>query len=349
MMDHTIQTKTSPETEAELESLLSAPLPSDVEAMRRLSGDAIILGAGGKMGPSLARRIKRATEAAGANRRVIAVSRFSSPQSCDELNSAGVETISCDLLDRNQIANLPACENVFFLAGRKFGSTERADLTWAINSYTPGLVAERYRDSRIVVFSTGNVYPFVKMTSGGSVETDAPLPHGEYAQSCLGRERIFEYFSQTHGARSLIFRLNYAVDLRYGVLMDIARKVYESQPVNLSVACFNVIWQGDANSYALRSLELCESPPRILNVTGPETVSTRRAAEFFAERFGREAIFQGAEADAALLSNASLCHRLLGYPSVTLGELMEMAANWIVVGGASLSKPTHFEVVDGRY
>jgi len=337
------------ETTAQLEEQLSAPSASDVDAMRRLTGDVIVLGAGGKMGPSLAQRIRRATEAADVKRRVIAVSRFSSPQSRDELERAGVETISCDLLDRHQIANLPACENVLFLAGRKFGSTERIDLTWAINSYLPGLVAEHYRASRIVVFSTGNVYRFVNPNSGGSVETDLPMPQGEYAQSCLGRERIFEYFSQTNGTRSLIFRLNYAVDLRYGVLVDIAQRVYEGLPVDLSVAGFNVIWQGDANSYALRSLELCESPPRILNVTGRETVSVRRAAEFFARRFRREVVFQGRELDTALLSNASLCHSLLGYPSVSVGTLMKWVARWIEIGGASLGKPTRFEVTDGRY
>ena len=337
------------ETEAQLEDRLSTPSETDLATMRRLSGDIIILGAGGKMGQSLARRIKRATDAANVARRIIAVSRFSAPQSRDELAGAGVETISCDLLDREQIAALPDCENVFFLAGRKFGSTERTDLTWAINSYAPGLVADRYRTSRIVVFSTGNVYPFVSAAAGGSVESDAPQPRGEYASSCLGRERVFEYFSHTHGTRLLIFRLNYAVDLRYGVLVDIARKVHAGQPVNLTVPAFNVIWQGDANSYALRSLELCESPPRILNVTGPETIATRRAAEFFAARFNREAIFQGAEADSALLNNAALCHRLLGYPAVTLGELMELVARWIEVGGASLNKPTKFEAVDGRY
>ena len=337
------------ENEAQLEDILSTPYETDMATMRRISGDIIILGAGGKMGPSLARRIKRAADAANVARRVIAVSRFSAPQSRAELESVGVETISCELLDHRQIAGLPDGENVFFLAGRKFGSTERADLTWAINSYLPGLIADRYRTSRIVVFSTGNVYPFVSAAAGGSVETDAPQPRGEYASSCLGRERIFEYFSQTHGTRCLLFRLNYAVDLRYGVLVDIARKVHAGQPVDLTVPAFNVIWQGDANSYALRALELCEAPPRILNVTGPEIVSTRRAAEFFAERFNREAIFQGAQTDAALLNNASLCHRLLGYPGATLGELMELVAHWVALGGVSLNKPTKFEAADGRF
>ncbi len=337
------------ETEEQLEEALSAPDAKDVELMRGLSGDVIILGAGGKMGPSLARRIKRATELAAVRRRVIAVSRFSSPRSREYLASAGIETIECDLLDHRQLGGLPDCENVFFLAGRKFGSTDRNDLTWAINSYLPGLVAERYRSSRIVAFSTGNVYPFVKLDSQGSVESDATDPRGEYANSCLGRERVFEYFSRENGVNCLIFRLNYAVDLRYGVLVDIARNVYAGNPVNLSVGAFNVIWQGDANSYALRSLGLCESPARILNVTGPEIVSTRRTAEFYARRFGREAMLEGTESEVALLSDASICHQLLGYPSVSMDELMEAVAHWIEIGGASLGKPTKFEVTDGIF
>lgn len=348
-MNQTTPRNSPPATEAQLDALLAAPSPADVETMRRVAGDVIILGAGGKMGPSLARRIRQATTAAGVDRRVIAASRFSAPESRAELERAGVETIACDLLNRNQLAALPDCDNVLFLAGRKFGSTERTDLTWAINSYAPGLAAERYRASRVVVFSTGNVYPLVNLSSGGSVETDAPMPRGEYAQSCLARERLFQYFSETHGTRALLFRLNYAVDLRYGVLVDIARNVFAGQPINLAVACFNVIWQGDANSYALRSLEWCDAPPRILNVTGPETISVRRAAEFFARRFGREAIFQGEETGKALLSNATQCHALLGYPSVPAARLMEWVAQWVAAGGASLNKPTKFEVTDGNY
>jgi nucleoside-diphosphate-sugar epimerase len=337
------------ENEEQLESLLSTPNAADIDMMRQLSGDLIILGAGGKMGPSLARRIKRASQTAGIERRVIAVSRFSSPQARQELAENGVETIACDLFNRDEVDSLPACENVLYLAGRKFGSMDRNDLTWASNTMIPAYAAHRYRDSRIVAFSTGNIYSFVNAASGGSIENDSPDPRGEYAQSCLGRERVFEYFSREYGTQCLIFRLNYAVDLRYGVLVDIARKVHEGKPIDLTVAAFNVIWQGDANSYALRCLELCQSPPRILNITGPETVSTRRAAEFFAARFEREAVLQGEENDAALLNNASLCHRLLGYPEVTLGELMEMVAHWIEIGGTSLNKPTKFEVTDGRF
>ncbi len=337
------------ETESQLEDLLAAPNDDDVATIRRLGGDIIILGAGGKMGPSLARRIKRASDAANLKRRVIAVSRFSSTASRDELNCVGIETIACDLLDRTQMNQLPDCENVYYLAGRKFGSTERTDLTWASNVYAPSLVAERFCDSRIVAFSTGNVYPFVTAASGGSVESDAPAPQGEYAQSCLGRERIFEYFSHERGTRCLIFRLNYAVDLRYGVLVDIAQKVFAGQPVNLSVDAFNVIWQGDANSYALRSIELCDSPPRILNVTGAEILSTRETAEFFAQRFQRPAIYQGEPSKLALLNNASLCHSLLGDPSITAQTLMEMVAHWTEIGGVSLNKPTKFEVTDGKF
>ena len=337
------------ETEAQLEEALASPNAADVDLMRRLTGDVIILGAGGKMGPSLAARVKLATDTAGVKRRVIAVSRFPSPRARDELESKKIETISADLLDSNQIASLPACENVFFLAGRKFGSSGRSDLTWAINVYSPGMVAEHYRDSRIVVFSTGNVYQHVGPDSRGSSEKDAPMPVGEYAQSCLGRERIFEYFSILHGTRVVIFRLNYAVDLRYGVLVDIARKIYDGLPIDLAVPRFNVIWQSDANSYALRSLELCESPPRILNVTGPETVTVRSAGEFFAAKFGREAEFFGEENGPALLSNASLCHSLLGYPSMTTEVLMEGVAHWVKAGGTSLGLPTKFEVTDGKY
>ena len=335
--------------EIQLEELLAAPSAADVDCMRRMTGDVMILGASGKMGPSLARRIKQATVAANVKRRVIAVSRFSSTASRNELNNSGIETIACDLLDRTQINQLPDCENIYFLAGRKFGSTERTDLTWASNTYAPALVAERFHTSRIVAFSTGNVYPFVSPDSDGSVENDALAPQGEYANSCLGRERIFEYFSHERGTRCLIFRLNYAVDLRYGVLVDIAQKVFTGQPINLSVAAFNVIWQGDANSYALRSIELCEAPPRILNVTGSEIISTQSAAEFFAQRFQRSAIYYGEPSPLALLNNASLCHSLLGSPSVTAKMLMEMVAHWIEIGGASLNKPTKFEVTDGKF
>ena len=333
----------------QLEDRLAAPRASDQEAMRRLSGDIIILGAGGKMGPSLARRAKRASEAAGVRRRVIAVSRFSEASVVDSLGRSGIEALRCDLLSRDEVAQLPACENVLFLSGRKFGSSGRPDLTWAMNTVVPANVCLHYRDSRIVAFSTGNVYPLVKTDTSGSLESDEPGPVGEYAQSCLGRERIFEHYSREQGMPCLIFRLNYAVDLRYGVLVDIATKVHCGNPVSLEVGWFNAIWQGDANSYALRSLELCASPPRILNVTGPEKISVREVAGFFGRAFGRDPVFQGEESGRALLSDAGACHGRLGASEVPLRTLLDWVAHWVQSGGPMLDKPTKFEVSDGRF
>lgn len=337
------------ETEEQLEEKLSKPSERDIEFMHRLDGDVMVLGAGGKMGPSLARRCKRALEAASARNRVIAVSRFSSDEARQELEESGVETVSCNLLNRDEVDRLPDCQNVLYLAGRKFGSTDRTDLTWASNAIVPAYVAYRYHTSRIVVFSTGNVYPFVSPATGGAVESDALEPRGEYAQSCLARERVFEYFSRELGTPCLMFRLNYAVDLRYGVLVDIARKVFDGQPIDLTVSHFNVIWQGDANSYALRSLGLCEAPPRLLNVTGGEIVSVKQAAEFFAQRFRRQAIFSGLDSGIALLNNSAECRQLLGEAEMKLQELMELVACWVELGGRSLNKPTKFEVVDGKF
>lgn len=329
-------------TAADLERELARPSDADVACLRRLEGDILILGAAGKMGPSLARLCRNATDAAGKPRRIIAVSRTVTPE-------PGIEAIQCDLLQRDQVARLPEIPNVLYLAGRKFGSSGSPELTWAMNAVVPAIVAERFCASRMVVFSTGNVYPFRELLAGGSVETDAPAPVGEYAQSCLGRERVFEHYSRQNGLRCLFYRLNYAVDLRYGVLVDIARKVYSGEPVELGVPGFNVIWQRDANSYALRSLELCAVPPKILNVTGPEILRVRDVAEWFAKRFARVVRFTGAEGKTALLSNASRCFELLGQPEVRAPRLMEMVADWIEAGGASLNKPTHFEVSDGKF
>src|SRR5262245_15957607 len=336
-------------SEAELDDLLALPSEDDVAAVARLEPDIMILGAGGKMGPSLARRVQRAAARAGHGSRVLAVSRFSSREARSVLEADGVPTLACDFLSGPAITGLPRFPNVLYLAGRKFGTTDRTDITWATNTVVPARVAEHFADSRMVVFSTGNVYPLVPATGQAPNETDAPAPVGEYAQSCLGRERVVEYVSREEGLRALMFRLNYAVDLRYGTLVDIARKVLTGEPIDLTVGYFNAIWQGDANSYALRSLELCESPPRFLNVTGLEIIATCEAAKFFARRFGREAVFSGKDSGMALLNNASLCRRLLGEASVKLEELMEWVARWVEIGGRSLNQPTKFEVSDGKF
>jgi nucleoside-diphosphate-sugar epimerase len=337
------------ETEAELEEALARPEARDVEVVRRLDGDVAILGAGGKMGPSLARRIRRAADAAGTRTRVIAVSRFSDPALAGALEADGIECVACDLLDPRQVEGLPECANVLYLSGMKFGSTGRPDLTWMQNTVAPALVARRYARSRIVAFSTGNVYPLVDAASGGCDEAVPPAPVGEYAQSCLGRERIFEHGAHERGTPTLLFRLFYAVDLRYGTLADVARKVWAGEPVDVTVGHVNAIWQGDANSYALRSLELCDPSARALNVTGPDAISVREAASFFARRFGREALTIGREGGPCLLGDARLAVRLLGPPVVSTPQLMEWCAAWVERGGRSLGKPTKFERTDGRF
>jgi nucleoside-diphosphate-sugar epimerase len=337
------------DSEEQLHALLTQPSEADIAFARRLTGDTMILGAGGKMGPTLAQRLQLALRAADRNFRVIAVSRFESSDVERELNDVGVKTIACDLLDPDDVKTLPQVENVLFLAGRKFGSSGDPELTWAMNVVVPSQVAQHFRESRIVAFSTGNVYPFVSPEQGGCVESDAPAPLGEYAQSCLGRERIFEYYSKKFKTPCLIFRLNYAIDLRYGVLVDIARQIFEDKPVDLSVPAVNVLWQGDANSYAMRSLELCESPARILNVTGRETIQVTRVAEFFANRFQRKLLVKGESKGLALLNNAQACFAALGYPAVTAEELMKAVASWVESGGASLNKATKFQVMDGRF
>jgi dTDP-4-dehydrorhamnose reductase len=337
------------ENEAALEDALAHPSRRDVEFAERLDGDVLIVGAGGKMGPSLARRVRRALQQAGDRHRVIAASRFSSASARASLDGDGVQTLQCDLLDSAQIAALPRVANVMFLAGRKFGTLDRTDLTWVTNTVVPAHVAEHFSSSRLVVFSTGNVYPLVPVTSSGSREEDVPLPVGEYAQSCLGRERVVEFVSHERGTPALIYRLNYAVDLRYGTLVDIARKVFSGETIDLAVGFFNAIWQGDANSYAFRSFALCSAPPTILNVTGPERIAVRETAEWFGRAFNRTPRFSNSEGPVALLSDSSRCRSLLGEPEVPLDRLRQWVAEWVRAGGASLNKPTHFEVTDGRF
>jgi len=339
----------SPTTVEQLEELLSRPGEADREAMRALGGDLLILGVGGKMGPSLALRASRAAKEAGADVRVIGVARFSSDAVRGQLEEGGVETIAGDLLDDNFLARLPDSPNVIHMAARKFGSTGDEPYTWAMNTYLPGRVACRYRNSRIVAFSSGNVYPLVPVTSGGATEETPLEPVGEYAITAVGRERMFTHFSKLHGTPAAILRLNYAVEMRYGVLLDIGTKVFERKPVDLRMGNANVIWQGDANSVCLRSFALCQSPPLVLNLTGPETVSVRRTANRFGQIFGVEPILEGQEGQTALLNNASRCHQIFGYPTVSLNQVIEWTAAWIGSGGSTLNKPTHFEARDGKF
>jgi nucleoside-diphosphate-sugar epimerase len=336
-------------TEAELEEILSRPLDADMAAMVQLQGDLLILGAGGKMGPSLARRARRAVEAAKVSKKIIAVARFSDDAVRASLAADGVETIVADLLEPGALSTLPKIPNVIFMAARKFGTTGSEDLTWAMNTYLPGLVAERYRNSRIVTFSTGNVYPLQHAMQGGAVESTPLAPQSEYAQSALGRERMFEYGARQWGTPVTILRLNYAIDLRYGVLLDIGTAVHERRPVDLHMALVNVIWQGDANSVCLRSFAHCQAPPLVVNVTGPETLSVRYIAEEFARRFNVQPIFGTQEMPTALLNNAAKAHKMFGYPAVTAAQMIDWTAAWIVSGGRRLNKPTYFQVRDGKF
>jgi nucleoside-diphosphate-sugar epimerase len=336
-------------TEPELEERLSRPGEADVTAASVLQGDLMILGAGGKMGPSLARLAQRASRQAGVATRIIAVARFSSDALVSQLEADGIEIIRCDLLEAGSLSMLPDIPNIIFMAARKFGTSGSEYLTWAINTYLPGLVAERFRYSRIVAFSTGNVYPLQSIGRGGATESTPAAPVGEYAQSALARERMFEYASQRWGTLVAILRLNYAIDLRYGVLLDIARAVYERRPVNLRMSLVNVIWQGDANSVCLRSLAHCQSPPTILNITGPETLAVRYLALEFGRRFNIEPVWDGEETSTALLNVAAKAHQLFGYPSVTVQDLIDWTAHWIISGNSTLRKPTHFDVRDGKF
>ena len=336
-------------TDQQLEDLLSEPSEADARAMAAMEGDLLILGVAGKMGPSLARRARRACERGGVRKRITGAARFSDARVRHDLEAAGVETIGVDLLEAGALTRLPDAPNVLHMAARKFGSTGKEHLTWAMNTLLPAFVAERFAASRIVAFSTGNVYPLVPVAEGGATESTAPGPIGEYAQSALGRERIFEYFSHRNHTAMTFLRLNYAIDLRYGVLLDIGQRVFERRPVDVTMGHVNVIWQGDANSIALRSFALCQSPPAVLNLTGPQTVAVRWIAQSFGKRFGIEPVIEGLEAETALLSNATRCHKLFGYPSVTVEQMIGWVADWIAMGGATLAKPTHFETRDGRF
>lgn len=329
-----------------LDEFLSRPGEDLIEDMKDVEGDIIILGAAGKMGPTLTRLARNAT----SGKRIVAVARFSEPDSRQRMEDWGIETIQADLLDERQVKDLPKLENVLFMAGMKFGASGNQPLTWAMNTYCPALVASAFRESRIVAFSTGNVYPLIDVCRQGATEDTAPGPRGEYAQSCLGRERIFEHFSRLYGTPGRLFRLNYAIDLRYGVLHDLATRLKSGQTIDLSpMGHVNVIWQGDANAQALRSLRHCTEPTSPINVSGPETLSVRWLVEELCARMGIAPQLTGEEASSAWLSNSARAAKLFGYPSVPISVMLDWVADWVMHDMPSLGKPTKYEVRDGGF
>lgn len=332
-----------------LDELLSEPSAAAIDAMRRITGDVVILGVAGKMGPTLARMARRAMDVTGVTYRVIGVSRFSSPDQQRALEAHGVETIRCDLLDEAALGRLPDAPHVVFMAGRKFGSTGDEPLTWAMNTHLPTLICRRYPKSNIVAFSTGNVYGLTPHGRGGSREDDPVAPVGEYAMSCLGRERMFQHFSRAYGIPVAILRLNYATEMRYGVLVDLAGRVARREPVDVTMGYFNVIWQADANAMALAAFAHTSTPSTIVNLAGPEELSVRSVCLELARRLDVDVTFTGSEAGDALLSNGSRGWRLLGHPRVDATRLMDWTADWVGRGGESLAKPTHFESRAGQF
>ncbi len=336
-------------TESEIDDIMSKPTPEVIETIAGLEGDIMILGVGGKMGPTLAALAKRSIDEANLHKRVIGVDLFQNSGVCEQLEQSGIETLSWDLLESDAVQKLPDVANIIFMVGMKFGTTGNNPLTWAINVYIPALVAQRFRSSRIVAVSTGNVYPFTPITSGGATEECPLQPLGDYAQSCLGRERMFQYFSQRFGTLGVLIRLAYAIDLRYGILLDVAQTVISRTPINLAMGHVNMIWQGDANAQIIRSLALCESPPKIINITSPEAISVRWLANRFGGLLGVKPIFESVESDTALLLNAAMAQRLFGSPRVTLEQMIQWIAHWVTIGGATLNKPTHFDVRNGEF
>jgi nucleoside-diphosphate-sugar epimerase len=320
-----------------------------LDTLRSLEGDIAILGAGGKMGPSLARMVRRACDALGQNRRVFAVSRFSSPSARALLEEHDVEAISCDLTDREAVRRLPAAPNVIFMAGQKFGTSDAPELTWVMNTLVPAVVAERYASSRIVVFSTGCVYPLASLEGPGSREDEPLDPPGEYANSCVGRERVFTHFAKINGTPTLMFRLSYAIDLRYGVLLDVAQKVAHGEPVDVTMGEANVIWQGDANARAIQCLAHTASPPVALNVTGLKRIAIRELANRFGALLDREPKIVGVEGRSAWVFDASRSYEWFGPPEVSIDDMIEATAHWVRLGGTTLGKPTHFETRDGKF
>ncbi|MCI9626226.1 MAG: NAD-dependent epimerase/dehydratase family protein [Clostridia bacterium] len=336
-------------TEERLNHLLTTPSRALVEDMKKIRGDIMILGAGGKMGPTLCVLAKNAAKAAGVDKRIIAVSRGSDMVATQLMLDNGIEVIAADLLEKEKLYALPEVENVIYMAGKKFGTCGNEWQTWAMNSTLPAFVADKFKKSNIVVFSSGNIYPIVKLAEGGCRETDPVEPVGEYTMSCLARERAFEYAANAFGTKIFIYRLNFAVDLRYGVLYDVAEKILKGEKISLSTPCFNFIWQGTANEIAIRGLLHADSPMKVMNVTGPETMSIRKVALELGEYLGREPLFEENEGNDAYLNDASLAMETFGYPSISAKSLIRWQAEWLLDGCRTLNKPTHFEERRGSY
>lgn len=337
------------DTEQQLDEIMTRPRSQLVEFVKTLKSPLLILGAAGKMGPSLAALVRRAAEAAKHDLKIIAVSRFSGSEARRWLESRGVETIACDLLEREALQKLPDAANVIYLVGLKFGTQQNPSLTWAVNTLAPTHVMERYRESRIVALSTGNVYPLGPVAKGGSVESDPLTPLGEYSNAAVARERLFDYHARKNGTAIALLRLNYAVDLRYGVLLEIAQKVWAGQPVDVTTGYLNCIWQGDANEMIVRALDLAAKPPAAFNLTGAEMLSVRKLAERFGELMQRRVAFTGREAETALLSNTTRLRSILGDNPMPLETVLHWTAHWVMKGGPTLGKPTKFEVRDGKF
>ncbi len=337
-------------TVVELDVALSQPTPGVLETLQRLSGNVIVLGAGGKMGPTLARMLRRAFDSIGdKSRRVIAVSRFSSAAAAQSLRQAGVDTIACDLTSQQQIRDLPDAPNLMYLVGQKFGTLESPELTWITNTVVPALVAERFARSNIVALSTGCVYPFVASSGPGAAEDDPLGPPGEYANSCVGRERVFEYYSKRDQTPMVFVRLCYAIDLRYGVLLDLAQRVARSQPIDLSMAATHVIWQGDANARIIQCLEHTQVPPVAVNITGRDRLQIKDLAVRLGELLDRKIQFTGEPGPTAWLWDAQRSYDWFGPPTITIEEMLQATAHWVKQSGPTLNRPTHFEVRDGNF